>query len=272
MAHLASKQVAEYLAKPAVHEKWEGDYRTPDNEVFYNLACDALVRTLQAPADAILLDAGCGPGFHSMRFARRGFRVQALDFSGKRSRTGRGQHPRQRSRRPHHPATRKPARPTVSRRPFPVRLVLGRPHAHPGRGPAVVELARVVRPGGTLIMSEANCRSLQAAGFRLHQALVWPGEGGAGPHAGGRRILGDARLRQAGDARDRHPVADVTLPAARLDLEATPRRPVHRSLHARADTAAQESSCIFSTACGSARSAGPVSAFGNLLVFEKAVR
>lgn len=166
MAHFASEQVAAYLAKPAIHQQWESDYRTPDNEAFYNLACDALVRTLQAPADSILLDAGCGPGYHSMRFARRGFRVQALDFSEsvlEQAAANIG-------------AAGLGDRITLQQGSlldlpfpdghFPYVLCWGVLMHIPDVDCAVTELARVVRPGGTLIVSEANCRSLQAAGFR----------------------------------------------------------------------------------------------------------
>ncbi len=167
MAHLASGQVAEYLAKPAIHRQWEGDYRTPENEEFYNLACDALAKTLRAPADSLLLDAGCGPGYHSMRFARRGFRVQALDFSESAL--------EQAAANIH--ASGLDDRITLQQGSlldlpfpdghFPYVLCWGVLMHIPDVDRALAELARVVRPGGTLILSEANCRSLQGWGFRL---------------------------------------------------------------------------------------------------------
>ena len=69
------------LAKTDVHLFWESCYRHPLNEHFYEMAFDHLVTILQPRRDAIFLDAGCGLAYHSMRLARRGFRVLAVDFS-----------------------------------------------------------------------------------------------------------------------------------------------------------------------------------------------
>lgn len=172
MAHFASAQVADYLDKPAIHEQWEGDYRTRDNEAFYELACDALVRTLKAPPEARILDAGCGPGYHSMRLARRGFRVQAIDFST---------------------SALDQAEVNIRAQGLADRITLQQdslldlsfPDGHfpyvlcwgvlmhiPDIQRALSELARVLQPAGVLVLSESNCRSVQAAGFRWFKQLL----------------------------------------------------------------------------------------------------
>jgi ubiquinone/menaquinone biosynthesis C-methylase UbiE len=166
MAHLASEQVARYLDKPAIHEQWEGDYRTPANEAFYELALEALVRTLQPPPDALILDAGCGPGFHAMRLARRGFRVVATDFSTSALEQAAA----------NIAAHGLEARISLQRESL---LELSFPDGHflyvlcwgvlmhiPDVDRALAELARVLGPGGKLLVSESNCRSLQALLFR----------------------------------------------------------------------------------------------------------
>ena len=271
MAHRASEQVAEYLAKPAIHEQWEGDYRTPENEVFYNLACDALVRTLHAPADSILLDAGCGPGFHSMRFARRGFHVHALDFSESVL--------EQASANVH--ANGLDNRITLQQGSL---LNLPFPDGHfqyvlcwgvlmhiPDADRAVAELARVVRSGGTLILSEANCRSLQAAGFRLIKRLFGREKAElvrtpAGVESWVTRDSGKlvtretdipwliSRCRQVGLTLKQRRAGQFTEAYTRV-----PTRPLKKLVH------------LFNRFWFRAiRRPGP--AFGNLLVFEKVVR
>jgi 2-polyprenyl-3-methyl-5-hydroxy-6-metoxy-1,4-benzoquinol methylase len=73
--------VARTLARPDVHEAWERNYRQALHERHCDLVFDYLLAVLQPKPDALFLDAGCGPGYHAMRLARRGFRVIGVDFS-----------------------------------------------------------------------------------------------------------------------------------------------------------------------------------------------
>lgn len=43
MSNTESKLVENLLSKPEVHEKWEGDYRTTENESFYEQAFDYIL-------------------------------------------------------------------------------------------------------------------------------------------------------------------------------------------------------------------------------------
>ncbi len=72
---------ANAMADANIHEKWVSMYRTPEAQAFYEMAFDELARRLQAPADARILDAGCGSCAKSVLLARRGFRVMGMDFS-----------------------------------------------------------------------------------------------------------------------------------------------------------------------------------------------
>src|SRR5258706_143370 len=77
-------RVASYaggVSAPAWTRQGESDYRTADNEAFYERAFDEIARVLRPGPGARILDAGCGVGAHSARLARRGFDVQAIDFS-----------------------------------------------------------------------------------------------------------------------------------------------------------------------------------------------
>lgn len=64
-----------------VHDGWTRDFRTPENDRFFNMAFDYIAACFGAPGDERVLDAGCGSGTKSLHLARRGFRVLGLDFS-----------------------------------------------------------------------------------------------------------------------------------------------------------------------------------------------
>jgi len=81
MSDSDSELVERLLARPDVHRQWSSGYRTADNESFFEQAFDYVVRVLQPPPDATFLDVGCGSCAHSVRLARRGFKVHAVDFS-----------------------------------------------------------------------------------------------------------------------------------------------------------------------------------------------
>jgi 2-polyprenyl-3-methyl-5-hydroxy-6-metoxy-1,4-benzoquinol methylase len=69
------------LAQEHVHELWESGFRSPRNERFYELAFENILEKIQPPPGSVFLEVGCGPGFHAMRLARRGYKVKAVDFS-----------------------------------------------------------------------------------------------------------------------------------------------------------------------------------------------
>ena len=154
-----------------IHDAWEDHYRSPANERFYELVFDRIVSLVEPPPGSTFLDAGCGPGFHAMRLARRGYRVRAIDFSE---------------------AILPLARANVQQAGLGDRIDLGREDLRklsfargsyryvlcwgvlmhvPAISEAVSELSRMVEPGGTLIVAENNLRSPQGAAVRLLGAL-----------------------------------------------------------------------------------------------------
>ena len=172
MSESKSKLVENLLAKPEKHRQWESDYRTEDNERFYERAFDYLADVLRPPAGATFLDVGCGKCAHSVRLARRGFHVRAVDFS--ESALGM-------------------AREYVKAQGLDDRIELGRENILEFSFPdesfdyvlcwgvlmhipdverAISELARVVKPGGFLVVSEGNMASLEAVGLRNLKRLL----------------------------------------------------------------------------------------------------
>ena len=65
-----------------VHDVWTQQFRTAENDRFFNLAFDFVRECFDPPSEERVLDAGCGSGTKSLHLARRGFRVLGLDFSG----------------------------------------------------------------------------------------------------------------------------------------------------------------------------------------------
>src|SRR5919205_837857 len=125
MKETDSQLVESLLAKPDKHRQWAGHYRTPDNEVFFEKAFDYVVGELKPPPGSLVLDVGCGSCAHSVRLARRGLRVRAVDFSESA-------------------------------------LAMARDYVE----------ARVLRPGGMLVVSEGNMSSVEAVGLRALKRLL----------------------------------------------------------------------------------------------------
>ena len=167
-----SRLVENLLARPEIHQQWSRHYRTADNESFYEQAFDDVLRVLNPPPGATFLDAGCGSCAHSVRLARRGFNVHAVDFSE---------------------SALAMAQDYVSSKQLRERITLGRESLLELSFPddtfdyvlcwgvlmhipeverAVSELARIIKPGGTLVVSEGNKASLEAVGLRSLRRLL----------------------------------------------------------------------------------------------------
>jgi SAM-dependent methyltransferase len=159
-------QVKESLAGPEIHETWEDAFRTPENERFYELAFDRIVELVGAPADEEFLDCGCGPGYHAMRLARRGYRVRAVDFSesilelAARNVAAAGLKDRIELGREDLLAL------SFSDASFSYVLCWGVLMHIPDVSGAVAELSRALAPGGTLVVAESNSRSLEGLALR----------------------------------------------------------------------------------------------------------
>lgn len=62
-------------------KSWDSDYYHPIAEHYYSQAIQTMLRLMEVQPTATVLDAGCGPGVHSIRVAQENCRVCAIDIS-----------------------------------------------------------------------------------------------------------------------------------------------------------------------------------------------
>ena len=75
-----SEQVKRQMNQPHIHDVWEKNYRSDENETFFEIAYDDFVRKIDQPRGSLALDIGCGICANSIRLARRGYIVSAADY------------------------------------------------------------------------------------------------------------------------------------------------------------------------------------------------
>ena len=177
MSKTKSNEVKDCLTQPDVHEQWENDYRSAENEKFYETVFDRLAATLDAKNGSSIVDVGCGIGAHSVRLANRGFRVTGIDFAQgvldqAKSRveilglSDRVQFQQQDLLELTLPADS-----------YDYVLCWGVLMHIPNVELAIAELMRIVKPGGKLIIGEGNMHSLQARSMHFLKRLLRKGEG-----------------------------------------------------------------------------------------------
>ena len=176
MTELEPGAVKKTLAASDVHDKWKEDYRSAENERFYEAAFGYIVRVLDAPAGSTILDAGCGTCAHSIRLARHGFQVVAVDFSDVAVEEA-AQHVRARGLDEKIALQREDLTSlTFADASFEYVLCWGVLMHIPDVEKAMSELARVTKPGGMLAISEGNMYSLEAVALRTAKRILPRGE------------------------------------------------------------------------------------------------
>jgi SAM-dependent methyltransferase len=155
-----------------VHDGWTAGYRTVENEAFYSLAFDHVAQVLGAPNGEPILDAGCGSGTKSAHLAMRGFQVVGVDISERILETGRAN--LDNSGLSDRVTLQLADLTAMSFNDGAFRGVLcwGVLMHVPEVEKAIAELARVTRPGGTIVISEGNRYSIQAVGLRWLKRLL----------------------------------------------------------------------------------------------------
>jgi ubiquinone/menaquinone biosynthesis C-methylase UbiE len=157
-----SKELENTLQKADIHDRWEDAYRTSENARYYDLAFRFIAVNLKGAPNLSLLDAGCGICDYSLRLAKHDFAITAVDFSA---------------------SVLENARANVRAAGFEHKIQLQRENLlslsfadgsfdrilcwgvlmHiPEVEQAMTELARVLKPGGTLVISESNVASFES--------------------------------------------------------------------------------------------------------------
>ena len=159
------------LSSSAVHKIWEQTYRTPQSERFYEVVFNWIAAHEQLHGMKAL-DIGCGIGQHAIRLAKRGCSVVAADFSENRVAA---------------------AEENFGRQGFGSRIVVCNEDLEAGLSfaegtydivlcwgvlmhipqiaPAIRELVRVTRPGGRILVYEANLFGMDAAATMVSTAI-----------------------------------------------------------------------------------------------------
>lgn len=160
------------LGGAAIHEKWVSMYRTPEAQRFYEIAFDEIVRRLAPVPGAVILDAGCGSCAKSVLLAARGMRVVATDFSEDAltlgAKTVKSQGLEQMVTLRQGDLMALPFKDGEFHYAICWGVLMHVPHLEH----AMAELARVVAPGGVLVLSEGNVNSLQSMSYRFLKRLL----------------------------------------------------------------------------------------------------
>jgi ubiquinone/menaquinone biosynthesis C-methylase UbiE len=159
-------------ADRTIHEKWESVYRSSKfQDDFNDRMMDRVVRLLQPAPESRFLDAGCGIGDHSARIGRRGFRCIGVDISDTILETARENISSEGLGERVSFRTEKLERLSFDDDHFDFIHCRGVLMHIPDWERALKELCRVLKPGGKLVVIEANGSSAEAAVVRLVRLL-----------------------------------------------------------------------------------------------------
>lgn len=165
-------EVKATLQEMEVHDAWASGFRTSENEPFYELAFDYVARIYGPPGIEPVLDAGCGSGTKTIHLVRRGYPVVAVDISERILEVARramaAQGLQERVQHEWQDLTAMSFRDASFARVLCWGVLMHVPEVEK----AIAELTRVTRPGGTIIVSEGNARSLQAVALRAVKRLL----------------------------------------------------------------------------------------------------
>lgn len=166
-----ASSVAETLTKPDLHQDWIVNYRNAAVNRFTAMALDAVIRRIDLKPGAKVLDAGCGSGTNSIWLTQRGFGVTGIDFSdfalGKAEERARGEGLEGRIGFSRADLTNLAMTDASFDAVFCIGVLMHIPEVEA----ALDQLVRVLKPGGVLIIQEANANAPETYAFRLYWKL-----------------------------------------------------------------------------------------------------
>ena len=80
-AYMSKNDLTKVFENQETFDSWDRDYYNPISEYFYDHCIAKMLRIMKIEPGDKILDAGCGPGVHSVRVARAGQSVCAIDIS-----------------------------------------------------------------------------------------------------------------------------------------------------------------------------------------------
>jgi len=172
MNNSKSINIKSTLQTDAVHVEWEKSYRTKENEKFYEEAFDYIISVLNPPKGSTFLDVGCGICAHSIRLARRGFYVQAVDFSESALKMAESQIQSSGLQDKIKLQREDVLSLSFKDQSFDYILCWGVLMHIPDIEKAISELSRILKREGTLIISEGNMNSLESITLRILKRLL----------------------------------------------------------------------------------------------------
>jgi ubiquinone/menaquinone biosynthesis C-methylase UbiE len=162
-----SEQVKRQMNQPQIHETWEKAYRTEGNERCFELAYDAFVARISQPRGSHALDIGCGVCANSIRLAERGYIVTAADYSESILVAARANVAGRQLGEKITVARDDILKLSYPDEQFDLTLCWGVLMHVPDATRAISELVRVTKPGGYLVLEEANQNSPESRLMRL---------------------------------------------------------------------------------------------------------
>ncbi len=168
----ATERVKETLSPIDVHQTWGESFLAEPLDSFYESAFDFIRDQILTQPGQLILDAGCGLGRHAVRLARRGFEVVGIDYAASALRVAQ-QHIQQTGNQGNIKlAAADMLNLGIQDAAFDHVISWGVLVHIPEVDQAIAELARVLRPGGCLVLVEANLHSLESRLMRRLSPLL----------------------------------------------------------------------------------------------------
>lgn len=162
MINKESQKLEETLSKPDLHLLWEKTYYSDRNNKFYDLAIDKIIKTIKLDTNANILDAGCGNAAHSIRFAERGYDVLGIDFSEEALKMSKGNIQKKKLNNKIELKRESILSLSFDDNKFDLVFCWGvLMHINENKK-ALMELSRIIKGGGYLVLQEGNMNSIQS--------------------------------------------------------------------------------------------------------------